>query len=74
MLRKDEKVSTPLGHGVVRFVRMKPPTYSEVEAASVFLDARSQDPGYSGTMFAAEDIRRRDEESADGIHCSGDFE
>lgn len=51
------RVTTPQGSGVVKYVRMKPPTYSMPVAVSVALDSRKEDWKYSGTMFAAKEIK-----------------
>ena len=45
-----------LGEGTVLFVRMAPPTYSTLAAASVLLDSKKHDLHYSGTVFQAQDI------------------
>jgi hypothetical protein len=54
--KTGQRVTTPLGAGVVVYQRMAPPTYSEAEAVSVRLDARREDPGYEGTIFSADKV------------------
>jgi hypothetical protein len=53
---KGKRVNTPQGPGKIVYVRMAPPTYSEVASVSVALESRQNEPGYSGTIFKAEDI------------------
>lgn len=55
-IKKGDYVQTPHGCGYIAFVRMKPPTYSEVEACSVILDSRRKDPFYRGSMYSAESV------------------
>lgn len=51
------RVHTPHGNGSVAYIRMAPPSYATVEAVSVVLDGRRDRPGYSGTMYAVDDVR-----------------
>jgi hypothetical protein len=51
---------------------MAPPSYSEVAAASVVLNDRAGQPGYSGTMFPVSDLMEIcpdcGTEIRDGVH------
>lgn len=51
-----DRVSTALGKGTVAYVRMAPPTYTEVEAVSVVLDAKRGQPGYTGTILDSSQV------------------
>lgn len=42
--------------GTVVYRRMAPPTFSKAEAYSVVLDERRDVPGYTGTIFSAQDV------------------
>lgn len=55
-MRQGDRVSTSLGKGTVAYVRMAPPTYSEVDAVSVVLDAKRHRPGYSGTILDSSQV------------------
>ena len=59
-MTKGDIVSTPLGRGIVNYVRYdhlapagKP---MPLAAVSVILDSRFGAPGYSGTIFPAADV------------------
>lgn len=54
--RKGQTVTTPQGRGIVIYVRMAGPDYTEPEAVSVLLDNRSNRPNYAGTIFPAEHV------------------
>lgn len=56
-IKRGVAVRTPQGAGVVAYVRMAPPSYATVAAASVILDSKLGTPGYSGTVFPAEEIK-----------------
>lgn len=43
--------------GIVAYVRMAPPDYTEPEAVSVVLETKQNMPGYSGTIFPANKIK-----------------
>lgn len=43
--------------GIVAYVRMAPPDYSQPEAVSVILETKQNMPGYSGTIFPADRVR-----------------
>lgn len=58
---KGDRVMTPGGVGTVYFKRMAPPNYSEVEAYSVKLDKRANDPHYAGSMFFAAEVKEHNE-------------
>jgi len=55
-LRPHMRVKTPRGYGTIVYVRMRPPEYSEVAAASVKLDDKDGQFGYCGTMFSVDEI------------------
>lgn len=55
-LRQGDRVHTPRGAGVVLYVRMSPPTFTQPAAVSVSLDERAGAPGYNGTMFSPEEV------------------
>jgi hypothetical protein len=55
-LRPGTLVTTPHGSGSINYVRMAPPNYATVEAASVYLENRHGSPNYSGTIVSAEHI------------------
>lgn len=59
-LRKGQRVTVPLkgeqAAGTVAYVRMAPPSYDTIAAVSVVLDCRRDDPGYTGSVFAAEQV------------------
>lgn len=57
MFMQGDRVTTKLGPGSVAYVRMAPPTYSQPEAVSVVLDDRKRRPGYTGTIFAAAEVK-----------------
>lgn len=60
---KGDRVMTHLGPGSVVYKRMAPPTFSEVEAYSVFLDHKKSEsekppfPSYTGTIIEAEKVK-----------------
>lgn len=54
--QRGQRVKTPLGYGMVAYQRMRSPEYSEAEAVSVVLEAKQNKPGYTGTIFRAEDV------------------
>jgi hypothetical protein len=54
--QRGQRVRTPLGSGHVAYQRMRPPEYNEAEAVSVVLEAKQNKPGYTGTIFRAEDV------------------
>lgn len=54
---RGDRVSTPKGPGNVAYVRMAPPDYARPAAVSVVLDATRHTLGYTGTIFAATDVR-----------------
>lgn len=56
-MRQGDRVLTAAGVGTVAYVRMAPPYYRVEAAVSVVLDARQGQPGYAGTIFAADDVR-----------------
>lgn len=56
MFDQNDRVHTPQGHGTVVYRRMASPTFSVPEAYSVRLDRKDGLPGYSGTMFSADDV------------------
>ena len=68
MIKRGDRVLTPEGRGTVAYVRLAPPHYSTVEAASIFLDRRRLRPGYGGTMFLITDLRL---EAKDGPKANG---
>lgn len=45
-----------IAFGTVNYQRMKAPDYSEAEAVSVIMDTQKETPGYSGSIFAAEQV------------------
>jgi hypothetical protein len=51
-----DHVVTPDGPGRVAFWRFGPPTYTQVVAYSVKLDARQEEYNYSGTMYPADRV------------------
>ena len=56
---QGQRVNTPSGSGTVNYQRMAPPTYSQAESVSVFLDNREPDRlqgKYGGTVFPAEKV------------------
>jgi hypothetical protein len=55
-LSQGSKVNTPKGIGKVLYVRMAPPSYSEVASVSVILESKKNDPKYTGSIFSAQDI------------------
>lgn len=61
MLTKGDRVLTPYGEGTIAYVRMAPPTFSEVWAVSVVLDNKKDIFGYSGTMVPAEKVKKLEE-------------
>lgn len=58
VFKKGERVYiTSLGEtGRVSYVRFRAPQYSTPDAYSIMLDSRMDDPYYSGSVFAAEDV------------------
>jgi hypothetical protein len=54
---RGDRVMTPGGPATVVYRRMAAPSYTEAAAYSVRLDCRAADPTYSGTMYAAGDVR-----------------
>jgi hypothetical protein len=60
-LARGQRVRTPLGGGVVDYVRLAPPRYRDVEAACVVLDARAEQSGYIGTVFSVSQITNEGE-------------
>jgi len=63
-LPQGARVRTPLGAGRVAYVRLRPPDFREVDAVSVVLDSRRHDLSYAGTIFAADGIRKDDQEDS----------
>lgn len=57
---RGDRVDTKFGPGSVVYIRMAPPNFSDVEAVSVYLDARRARPDYVGTMFLPSEITRRE--------------
>lgn len=57
MLRVGDRVSTPHGPGTLAYERMAPPDYTRPAAFSVRLDAKADQPGYTGTIIAANVVR-----------------
>jgi hypothetical protein len=51
-------VATTQGKGRVVYQRMAPPTYTDAEAVSVFLDSQADRLGYRGTMFSATSVTK----------------
>lgn len=47
--------------GRVRYVRMKPPSYTTEEAVCVILDSKKNSPGYDGTIYEAHRVGHTDE-------------
>lgn len=55
-----DRVRTPGGAGTVRYRRMAPPSFTEVDAYLVCLDARIRDWAYSGTIYKAAEVTALD--------------
>ena len=55
--RQGDRVSTPHGPGTVAYVRMAPPSYSEIDAVSVVLDGKRDRPGYTGTILDSAQVK-----------------
>lgn len=58
LFSKDDLVITPDGVGRVAYVRMAPEEYRHIEAISVILESRSNDPNYSGTLYPEYNVRK----------------
>lgn len=43
--------------GTINYRRMAPPDFKRVEAYSVILDSKKDDPGYAGTIRLAESVK-----------------
>ena len=57
-MTRGTPVSTPLGPGRVAWVRMADaPPYDRPASVSVLLDSRRGDPGYTGTVLAADKVK-----------------
>jgi hypothetical protein len=54
---QGKRVTTPNGPGEVVYVRMAGPDYSKAQAYSVKLDSKKSNPGYTGTMILASDVK-----------------
>ena len=54
---KDTKVNTPHGTGKVVYVRMLSPEFSKPFAYGVRLDKYADNYNYTGTIFAAADVK-----------------
>lgn len=50
---RGERVQTPMGPGVVNYVRMEPPTFAFPSVYSILLDSNKDDQLYGGTIFDA---------------------
>lgn len=48
--------------GQVAYQRLAPPDYLDAEAVSVYLDQKTNQPGYAGTIFSAKDVEPEDQE------------
>lgn len=63
MFDKGNRVVTPGGPGKIVYRRMAPPTYTEVEVYSVYLDSKKAEnekppfPSYTGTIYPAAQVR-----------------
>lgn len=55
-MRQGDRVSTSRGKGTVAYVRMAPPTFSEVDAVSVVLDSKRGQLGYTGTILDSSQV------------------
>lgn len=51
LVRKGDRVSTPLGLGTVQYVRMSPPDFNTIGAICVRLDEREYARDTDGTIF-----------------------
>jgi hypothetical protein len=57
-LREGAEVTTPRGRGIVLYVRMAPPDYTQIAAVSVYLEREEHRPDYAGTIFSVEQVTR----------------
>lgn len=55
--RQHQRVMTSHGAGTVVYVRMGAPTFAQVEAVSVILDAKRDRPNYTGTILPVAVVR-----------------
>ena len=55
-MTKGTRVLTPWGPGTVLYVRMASPHFTTIEAVSVRLDGKANEPGYSGTIIPARKV------------------
>lgn len=51
-----DRVSTPQGPATVLYRRMSAPDFARVASYSVRLDSKANALGYSGTLYAAEQV------------------
>jgi hypothetical protein len=50
-------INGELIRGIVAYVRMGPPDYTNPEAVSVVLETKQSMPGYSGTILPVDKVR-----------------
>lgn len=55
---QGQRVTTPRGAGAVAYQRLGAPDYCDAIAVSVVLDCERLRPGYTGTIFSADQITR----------------
>jgi hypothetical protein len=57
ILYQFDRVSTPLGNGIVLFAKYRESDYNDLESVSVLLDSKAEDTTYEGTIFPIEQVR-----------------
>ena len=63
MIRRGNVVEVEMNNGdkvkgIVAYVRMAPPDYCAPKAVSVILETKQNMPGYSGTIFPADKVKK----------------
>jgi hypothetical protein len=53
---QGDRVMTPYGSGSVQYIRLCPPDFRDVQVVSVYLDDKSTDRRYYGTLFSPNEV------------------